>query len=1088
MSNTGFNSGGLYWNHLRVAAMDHLEAAFDDLLAPLPMSLKSYPEKSPGNAYKFSIKRIFVWSSAKKRNSDSASSKTLENPVSEISLVKTDTMPVPTMMPIPEPAIPSSVSVIRTVAKVAPKAELERLGVLLDGLQTAAKVLDALSGAVPFPPAKAVIGIGIKVISLFKDANHAHIESLELCNRIASYVLLVAEEVKGKEIVDSPELGEDLTSFNQTLASLYDKLAQGVPSDQNAILAAVDSSSHLALIQACEIELQRQIEHFQVLRTIHSGKTLSSVLTRVNDNFHLSVEINERVRSLGYTFDAKLEEVKDLIQHGRIRQKQNTETMPSTSNLIGRDHFISQVVTTLTSSRNVCMLGQEGMGRTSIAAQIMNDDKIASTFSDGSRYWVPCSRATTFSKFEDLLCSQIQTNSKLGNASRMTGLLRFLSVTPNRKLILLDDFETTWKENEAACKRALTGLIRNANVTVLLTMNSDKLPEEFDSHFRWFDEGLTPLEDVPISPSSDAASAMPPYPLLNSWVPYPILPLERRAAEQLFGSYFALTDTPQEKEHLDALLDKLQGRPSLIKLVAIRGVNSATADIKSMLDELKDTKDPMSFIIEDSITRLHRIPNSQKILNTLALFPTGLDGKQLDIWLAFRNSEAMGYLRGIGLVSFNSSTKRWSLSPIIRSRLPPADPVAVVARREAHQTMLSILQRNSPVRHGPKHSSFKIHMADLTKHEPGLNELLLNMVDQLDTNPGYLQELNGDGKEEDAALQTRILDSLKTYSNYQSWSRANKEVAKAAVRLAEKWKSPPLPSIHYSLGTTLLQLDQYSEARKYLDLAMEGFILKQDRFGIVRSATQSIKARCSMGSDSNENLLVDLDKLASRSDLKLPVVSNLDEARSKYAQPNDEAKATARIHSTKAHLYRCLKKPELALKHAEIALYLARDLLKNSQLAADCQYIKARALALSGRFAEAVNEADKVIAFYEGMGIQGRGTGSGAFIYNVKTRALKGAQRWGPSLFETAKHAVTMCQSYGSPMAAGEALMEYGELFVTAEKWEEATLIFEEASKEFRRVDTHSGRKVTQICNQNLVYARAKADLAKVQYTTPSRA
>ncbi|PPQ74778.1 hypothetical protein CVT24_003202 [Panaeolus cyanescens] len=183
-----------------------------------------------------------------------------------------------------------------------------------------------------------------------------------------------------------------------------------------------------------------------------------------------------------------------------------------------------------------------------------------------------------------------------------------------------------------------------------------------------------------------------------------------------------------------------------------------------------------------------------------------------------------------------------------------------------------------------------------------------------------------------------------------------------------------------------------------------------------------------------------------------------------------------------------MKEPEPALRHAEIAFYISRDVLKNTQLASDCQCIKARALALNEKYEEAVKEADRVIEFYEKTGVQGRGTASGAYIYNVKTRALKGAQQWGPGLVKAATHAIKMCQSYGSPLAVGEALLEYGELLVEAEKWEGAKLVFEEASKEFKRLDVFSAKKVVEECNQNLAYVKMKAENAtKIKYIKPAR-
>ncbi|PPR01062.1 hypothetical protein CVT24_000601 [Panaeolus cyanescens] len=199
------------------------------------MSFTSYhSQKLPGNASKFSFKRIFAWSSVKMVDPDSASSKTLEKPPSVVALLENDTAA-------------SSLPAVRTVAKMVPKAESMQVDVLLDGLETAAKVLEVVSGNIPFIPAKDLIGVGIKIITLFKNARHARIEALELCNRIASYVLLTVEAIKGKDMEQAPELAADLALFNNTLVTLHRKLNASVPSDQHAIVAAMKSRGSRAV-------------------------------------------------------------------------------------------------------------------------------------------------------------------------------------------------------------------------------------------------------------------------------------------------------------------------------------------------------------------------------------------------------------------------------------------------------------------------------------------------------------------------------------------------------------------------------------------------------------------------------------------------------------------------------------------------------------------------------------------------------------------------------------------------------------------------------------------------------------------------
>ncbi|PPR01059.1 hypothetical protein CVT24_000598 [Panaeolus cyanescens] len=1089
--------------------------------------MPSLHRKSSRRSFLASISRFY---STKSVAPAPAPIQSLETPVSSTPLIKAVAQNPSLSSQQETERLTKDITPVETAAVILDNGDTsQRQAALLDGLSTAATVLDNLSSLIPFPPAASLIAVSLKIISLFKNAAHVRIECLDLCNRIATYVLLVVEEVKDQD-TPSPQLLGDLNSFQTVLNGLYSKLTKDIPSDQNAMIAAINSGAHAGVIQSCEVELQRQIERFQVLRSIHDGKVLFKTLVQTREIFKLSSEANQRLRRIDYKLEVGLEELKTLLQRGRAPQKGSAEVMPPTTNLLGCDVFITQVVGSLKNGISVCMLGAEGAGKTSIAVQIMNDRRITSTFTDANRFWVPCSRANTFRKFEDLLCSQVHTNSKLGHANRFMGLQRALSVLPGRKLILLDDFENVWNAARPECRKALEALTNNTNVIVLITMKSQSSSQQ-----NTFDDAFSPCVTLVI-PS-----------------------LKPQVAKQLFGSYYALKDTDEEKASLNVILEKLAGRPSLIKLMAIRAVNSSIADIKDMVQQIDASGDPASFIIKDSLVRLQHVPNAQRILNTLGLFPSGLQQGQLDTWLSFRNSEALGYLRGIGLVFYNSGNDRWFLSPLIRSYLPATDRIATSARKDAHDRVLQILQEHSEIRKGPvSQDSFKRDMEDLSKHEPGLTEIVVDMMDMLNqesnakeankgkqkggkgevagknrTTQGTAEEEADDGSPETplddqgdgnpsqqddsdvVAGKTKVLEALLVFCVYQRWSRANRDVAEAAVRLADQWKSPMLAELRDLLGAIHIQLDQYQDAYTQFNLAAKTFKSNKDFLGMVRSSTRSMKAQCSRyQGKTNDSLLLSADKLAH--DVGLPTTYTLQQAKTEYplndnsndvASPKDldlllqlkagseadqdpfrRAEMLARIQVGKAHLYRCGRKGPECLDRVEVALYLAKDVLKNTTLTIDCQYLRARALALTGRYMDALQELDRVIAFYEDFGIEGKGIESGAYVYNAKTRALKGAQQWGPVLFEAAQRAVTMCQTYGSPFAAGDALVEYGELFIRKEKWKEAALIYEEALKEYQRVGTEFDPAQTEACTMNLLYARVKEDLPNIKFVVPLRA
>ncbi|PPR01058.1 hypothetical protein CVT24_000597 [Panaeolus cyanescens] len=1114
MSTTGFTSGGFYWNHLLVVAMDYLEAAFDDLLVPafatrwfndfnilskleyqqletnLNMPIMSKREKTPDSASlrSKSSRRTFLATISRFYGAKTvvpAPVKNLETPASSTLLVKAEAQDTGSSSQEDSASVGQVAMQVETTFAVDEADSLKRHAALLDGLSTAVTVLQNLSSIIPFPPAAALISATLKIISVFKDSANVRIECLDLSNRIATYVLLVMGEVQDQGSL-SPQLISDLDSFKRALAGLYEQLFKGIPPEQNAMIAAINARVHQGVLRSCEVELQRQIERFQVLRSIHDGKLLFKTLVQTKEIFKLSSEANQTLRKIDYKLEMGLKELRGLLQKGRVQQG-SAEILPTVTQLIGCGPFITQVVNDLTSGANgsVCILGAEGTGKTSIAVQIMDDHRIRSKFPDDSY------------------------ELEVGSARRIEGLRRALSVIPGRKLILLDDFENVWdaQSGNAECKAALETLTDNTNAMILMTMKPNPLPTQETSQ-------------VPLSPCKT----------------HDIPPLDSKSAKELFGSYYALKNTQEESKSLDIILEKLDGRPSLIKLVAIRAVNSTIADIENLVLEMgaSESGHPTSFIVKDSLSRLQNVPNAQKILNTLALFPSGLQEQQLGTWLSFRNGEALGYLRGIGVVFYNSGNHRWFLSPLIRSYLPSTDEIATSARNDAHSRMLAILQQHKGIWYGPEVDSFKHEMEELSKHEPNLTEIVVDMIDMLEEESSTKdaterrrkrgREDSGKKKTEKASadaskndqLQTTILESLYIFCVYQRWSRANREVAEAAVRLAERWKSPVmLAKLQHLLGAIYIQLDQYQDGYIQFSRATKNFESQKHRRGMVRSSTQSIKAQLSLYQGGiNDKLLRLADTLAKS--VELPTTFTLEDAKTKYSSAdhlNDQpllddldlelmgtmgsdldqaslhqAEMMAQIQLTKAYLYRSGNKGAECLDRAEVALYLAKDVIKNKALTVECQYVRARGLALSGKYLNAIHELEQVIAFYEERGIQGKALGPGAYVYNALTRALKGAGKHGPALTQAAQRAVTMCQTYGSPWAAGEALLEYGELFIEEEKWDEAILIYGEALKEFERVDGVSLLDEIEACKKNLSYARVKAELPNIEFVPPQRA
>jgi tetratricopeptide (TPR) repeat protein len=449
----------------------------------------------------------------------------------------------------------------------------------------------------------------------------------------------------------------------------------------------------------------------------------------------------------------------------------------------GRDFIVEDIVHRMCNSERprIAILGQGGIGKTSVAYAVMNSPQVVEHFHT-KRFWVPCVQANSPSRLLDIMVKNLNITQNTSDA--LQDIISELNATPAPRAILFDNFETAWdQEQQSEVQRILRSLDAVSHLSILLTMRS-KTPPATD--INWHTEQLFPLD-----------------------------------AEMARLVYVKIHAKAEADIALDALLLELGYVPLAITLMATLGTASGfmPTDLletwkhegTNMLSHSLDPNRSMNRSIGLSVNSplMKAYPHALSVLTTLAMLPGGADRTLLvQIFpLSTNIAGAVAAITQSALAEDRPATGSIHVHSLIRTYMLTYHPLDDETRGLVHQAFYQILSEHTSK---PGDAKFSEDVRALATHESNIYTILLDAA------------RNGGNQV--------VLDALLSFSWYQCWTRPNKETIDYTVQLARDAQSKRhLAEGLLCRGQIYQQLDCYPDAAIAIKEARQLFLEVDDR-------------------------------------------------------------------------------------------------------------------------------------------------------------------------------------------------------------------------------------------------------------------
>jgi tetratricopeptide (TPR) repeat protein len=275
----------------------------------------------------------------------------------------------------------------------------------------------------------------------------------------------------------------------------------------------------------------------------------------------------------------------------------------------GRDDLVEEIAQLLVNEEttHICLLGPGGMGKTSVSLAVVELPLIKERFPGENCVWVPCIEATSAALLLEILYMQLQVPGD--KQVTLEKIIFHLNSLKQRRLILLDNFETPWNAPGTGIQKQIEDILRKlaklTNITIFITMRGTNPP--CSNAIKW--------QSMTIQPTDEATS---------------------------FRIYHDNYPSSKGDPDVGSLLAVLGYMPFAVTLMAKLGMEGMST-AKELLDAWRRSgPDILSDRPEDGMNRsislsvesdlVKRSPNAITLLSILSLLPAGTTKENLRWW------------------------------------------------------------------------------------------------------------------------------------------------------------------------------------------------------------------------------------------------------------------------------------------------------------------------------------------------------------------------------------------------------------------------------------------------------------------------
>ncbi|KAG5726855.1 hypothetical protein E4T56_gene1116 [Termitomyces sp. T112] len=212
-------------------------------------------------------------------------------------------------------------------------------------------------------------------------------------------------------------------------------------------------------------------------------------LFNIEVNIATNISMNLKLDELLFMFQ---EHSITTTSHSQMDAIEEADVLPTWPRVfVGRSALVQSATDALLKSHHVALIGPGGIGKSSVARAVLNDDTVVSKF-QARRYFV---------RFDDMDVTQVNLKTFLDHIARALGFatpvnaynLITKTLSTSETLLVLDNAETFLDATMDAGRiaDAIDGFGARPNVTILLTTRTTVLPPNLE----WVRLRVPPLEE-----------------------------------------------------------------------------------------------------------------------------------------------------------------------------------------------------------------------------------------------------------------------------------------------------------------------------------------------------------------------------------------------------------------------------------------------------------------------------------------------------------------------------------------------------------------------------------------------------------------